>query len=121
MVLPADWTDMPLGKDSPERPKRGGKPKKAGRQRLPDFLRLLGLGVTVGIIVWLLYSDSVLPSCSISIHSVWDILRCQVGSIHSSELLMVGLLPVYVALMVFGGAFLGGYVIRLLFRCLVKR
>jgi len=91
--------------------------KRTIRERI-DTTRAICLVLAVLAICYLLYSDALFP-CSIS--TVWETISRFVRVPHF-QLVTVGLLPVYVALMVFGaaffGAFAGGYIIRALYRWL---
>lgn len=82
-----------------------------------DAASALCLVVTVFLICYVLYSDSILP---FSINAVWECLNRYVNCSYQFQLVTVGLLPVYVAMMIFGAACVGllaGYA----FRALVRR
>ncbi|MDX1900471.1 MAG: hypothetical protein SFW66_00530 [Gammaproteobacteria bacterium] len=66
--------------------------------------------IVVLLICFLLYRSDAVP---ISIDVVWDfILKC----LNGSKLLTVGLMPVYVALMIFGAAALGIFLVTIVKR-----
>lgn len=69
--------------------------------------RAVCLVLAVLVSCYLLYTDAMLPC---SINTVWERVNHFVRIPHFHfQVVTVGLLPVYVALMVFGAAFLGAF------------
>ena len=81
-----------------------------------DAVRGVCLILSVFLTSYLLYADTSLP---FSIRSIWELIEQCFDCPHRFHVAIVGLLPVYVALMVFGGACLGlmvGYTVHRLIR-----
>jgi len=81
-----------------------------------DAIRGVCLVVSVFFTSYVLYADTRLP---FSIRAIWEFIGRCFDCPHNFRIAIVGILPVYVALMVFGGGCLGlltGYVFHLLVR-----
>lgn len=76
-------------------------------------LRTICLGLAVALISYILYADQIRL---FSIGMVWEKIKRFEYACHA-QLMTVGFLPIYVALMVFGAA----YLIHVLFRWIIRR